>query len=429
MYDGRQLLEQAKNRYKPKLNARFMEIPRTIDKEAESRYNTRLVWLQIILGAVVLIALEIVFMRLHWFFLIKIFMFFFLIFLYLCFINFIALRGAEARDAYLEAMDNDFKLSESLLWSILDIEPTYPYISHMGGTRRAIFVRLNKDVKEGKRKNSVDDHFDAIADMYQTASEEGLTVIHLDYMDNIGEDNRVEDFLNVSERIENVDYQTMLMRIFRNLEYITKDMFSTFDVYMFISSNPRDNLLFKVRRVMQHALRANYKTYTVLNRDEIRKIPSILYNLHAFSANQAQQDLFQMGENSNIRLIKVVDLSTGEEQNYNIPTKKMREERERLLEERRKAKDNARKAKGKSKVSKQTKPDSRVVDLDNRDMLDGLSDATQVLIDEDSKAENSKSYELDEDEIVLSKELTSKDSGKGYSESPHTNNKDKDYDL
>ena len=136
-----------------------------------------------------------------------------------------------------------------------------------------------------------------------------------------------------------------------------------------------------------------------------------------------------MGENSNIRLIKVVDLSTGEEQNYNIPTKKMREERERLLEERRKAKDNARKNKGKSKVSKQTKPDSRVVDLDNRDMLDGLSDATQVLIDVDSKEENSKSYELDEERIALSKELTGKSPAKGYSEPDKTHNQDKDYDL
>ncbi len=359
-------IENAKNTYMPRKGVKSITLPLTLNKPTESKFNGKIALFVTIISLIITLIVTIFILRGYLPLIVKLIILGVLYTSFVLIINFIVLRGAEKKDAYLEILDTDYSISLATIWGILDTEKAYPYINHYTDGERGIFIRMNKDVKEGKGVNADFEHYTAVEDAYKIAHEENVSIELCDYMENIGEDSRTNDIVDRIAGIQNQDFQNIVSSMYRHLERITSNKFSTFDVYIISTRDNTVDLEYKAKRVINKALEGNYKSFVILNREEVRKLTESLFNLESFSANSAQNELVEEEQANNVRIIKKTN-ADGTVEVYNKSRKQLREENQQAINKRKEEKvKRGTQSKTRKTTKKQEKP-SQIFNLDKRD--------------------------------------------------------------
>lgn len=309
-------------------------------------------------------------------------------------LRFFVFRELWFSDVYetLKATDYDLKLDQ--IWQIFDIDFEYPYICYFKNGYKGIFVRMEKDAITGKVGDAQFDHYSAIGDAYNVAHSLNMNIVHIDYMDNVGNDMRMQKLYDDLVFVENPDMQEMLIDIYSNLQDEMSQNYASFDIYLFLTRDKLNNFVYNMQTVCNYMLGGNFITYKVLDRFEISRVCVALFNLHDFSIVEACENVLSGVEHHGVIPIKVKH-GDGTEEIFNkttaekkvIAAENARKQKERLAEqERQKAEAKQRKKNAKLGI----KPKEKKKDMTELDLFDEEPSNKKVNLEKKDKSEEVK---------------------------------------
>lgn len=340
---------------RPKLGASSMTLPVTFDYSGGRRDSRRskLLW-TVIVGIIgLIVGVGIIFNK-EGNIAINILLGGIFLYIVVLVIRFVFLQEGKIRRKYITLQDDDFVCTSDKIWGIYDISSQYPYYCRFRNGKSGLFIRLNKDVILGKYSESEYEHYEAIGDALNLAGAGKVKVCHIDYMDNVGTDERLEDsFISLSD-VRNSDVKDVLTDIFSYLQNQMMLRVTTFDIYLFLWNGSDIGAWNTIQRILSCFLEANYRSYHILNQMDLRELAKTLYNLHDFSVVDAMSHSFAVGEYSGVVPIRKI-LPNGKEEIYNKTMEQKREERERLLKEQELKKQELKNRKEKKKAKKDKK--------------------------------------------------------------------------
>lgn len=288
----------------------------------------------------------------------------------LLFLRVVIFREVYISDIYEKQKAMDYKLDSTDFWQIFDIDYNYPYICYFKNGKKGIFVQMDRDAITGKPDSASFDHFEAIGDAYNVAHSLSMDIVHIDYMDSVGNDSRFENLYNDVSLCKNTDMQEILTAMYSHLEDEMRASYFSYDVYLFITRDKAANFFENVQEVCQTMLGGNFLTYHVMDAEAIGNLCKALYNFHEFSVNDACENVLSKKIHSGIRPIKVLDLQGNVIEEINKTTEQLREleeiNRRRAAEEAEemaKNKRNRKNKKNKSKQEEKTEDKDEVIDL------------------------------------------------------------------
>lgn len=247
-------------------------------------------------------------------------------------VRFLLLKEGHIRTEYIGIKDRDYKLNEKEIWGIYDISRQYPYICRFRNGKSGIIVRLNKDVILGKYSDAEYEHFEAIADAYNICGSSNIQMCHADYMDVIGNDERLDESFSSLKNVSNPDLRDLLTDIYSYQKEQMSKRVTTYDAYVFLWRGSDRSAWNTIKQILNCFMQANYRSYQVLNEDELRELPKSIFNLEEFSAVFAMLNSFDSKLSSGIIPIKL-ERADGSVEVLGKTLKEKREER--ALEERR----------------------------------------------------------------------------------------------
>lgn len=273
-------------------------------------------------------------------------------------------------DIFEEQKANDYKLDTSDLWQIFDIESDYPYTCYFKNGKKGVFIRMIRDTMTGKSETEFSNHYDILADAYNAAHTMGMDLVHIDYMDVIGSDDRMKHVQDNLVNINNEKLAVDLSDLYKNLLYEMSNDYASYDVYLFTSRATQDIFIYNVLQVAQLMLGSNYISYQVLNEQEIANVCCALFNLNSFSTLAANNNTLKGELINGITPIRVIhedgsveklNLTREEKRIKQAEEKRKAQEKSRAVQYEKERKKRIKKAKGKDVLKEEA--EKTVVDL------------------------------------------------------------------
>lgn len=266
-------------------------------------------------------------------------------------------------DVYEGLLEDDYELKSDSIWQIFDIDFEYPYIAYFKNGYKGIFVRMEKDAITGKPDEAMFDHYEAVGDAYNIAHALNMNIVHIDYMDNVGNDSRLQKMYDDLAFVENPDMHEMLIDIYSHLQDEMSRNYASFDIYLFLTKDNINNFVYNMQAVCNRMLGGNFITYKVLDRYEIAKVCVALFNLHEFSIVDACESVLQNESSSGIIPISLTHGDgTVEEFNKTVAEKEVLAAERRRKESERAAEDARNKAEAKRRRHEARRNKGKVVE-------------------------------------------------------------------
>jgi hypothetical protein len=285
-------------------------------------------------------------------------------------LRYIIFKEQYFSDIYETLKEKDYVLDTTDIWQIFDIDFDYPYICYFKNGKKGIFVKMEKDAITGKASEAQYDHYEAISDAYNIAHSLNMDLVHIDYMDNVGNDPRLQKMYDDLNDVSNPDMQDMLIDIYTNLQDEMSGNYSSFDIYLFLTRDKAQNFLYNVQAVTSAMLGGNFITYKILNRQEISGVCTALFNLHDFSIVDACENVLSKTQHRGIIPIKVTH-SDGTVEEIN---KTMAEKNAIAREQERKKQEQLAEMERQKRIRKQKKKgtyvETKIINNDDLDLFD-----------------------------------------------------------
>lgn len=220
------------------------------------------------------------------------------------FVRFIILREYYYKKKKDDLISHDYIYDYSIFWDIYEVTSSYPHICRYTNDMKAIFVQFDKDVIVGQEDDNDFYHYEAISDAYLQMAKRGIACNHIDYMDTVGKDDRMDSLFEMGNNTENSDLREVLIRVFENVMGTMQRSYASYDVYCFMYNGKEELFWDELQVIIEHFNQANYIRHRVLGKEEIGELVKSVMNLDRFSVNRASEKLFEeVGGTSYIRPI------------------------------------------------------------------------------------------------------------------------------
>ena len=262
---------------------------------------------------------------------------------------------------YEELKRIDYQPETSVFWKIFDIDYRYPYICYFQNGYKGIFVKMEKGPISGKPDTAVYDHYEKISDSYNMAHALNMDIVHIDYMDSVGNDSRLVSMMEKLTIYTNPEMVSMMIDIYTHLQEEASHNYSNYDIYLFLTRDKADNFLYNIRNVVNGMVGGNFITYNFLDRNKIREVCMALWNLQDLSINACCETVLTETFHSGVVPLKVFHADgTVEELGKTVAEKKrIAEENARREEDRRREQELA---KQKAKEAKRNKKKGIIIE-------------------------------------------------------------------
>lgn len=342
--------------FKPQPEDTSINIPITFDYKGGRGQNTKgKIIVSIIIIAITLIGVIGLAMNAQFEIYIRVFGPFLVFYIGLFLMRFLVFNELWYSDIYEGLLESDYALKLDDIWQIFDIDFDYPYICYFKNGYKGIFVRMEKDAITGKPDEAMYDHYEAVGDAYNVAHSLNMNIVHIDYMDNVGNDSRLQKMYDDLAFVENPDMHEMLIDIYSHLQDEMSRNYASFDIYLFLTRDNINNFVYNMQAVCNRMLGGNFITYKVLDRYEIAKVCVALFNLHEFSIVDACENVLQNESSSGIIPISVTH-GDGSVEEFN---KTVAEKEVLAAENRRHAKERAEEAERAKAEAKRKRHEAR----------------------------------------------------------------------
>lgn len=222
------------------------------------------------------------------------------------FINrFFILKEGNYRREFLE-LDRKKGIEDlKEIWGIYSINKNYPYVCRFRNGKSGVIIQLNRDVVLGKYSDAEFEHYEAIADAYNIAGDSKIQMCHIDYMANIGTDERLDDSFIALKDVDNPDIKDLLTDVYTYQKQQMLERLTTYDVYAFMWKGSDIAAWNTIQSILSCFMEANYRSYQVLNENDLRLLPQTIFNLNDFSVINASLNAFDSDNSANVIPISV----------------------------------------------------------------------------------------------------------------------------
>lgn len=313
---------------KPKMGDSVITLPITFDYSGGrgDKQKSIRIWSIIISIVGVIVAIGVLFGNNEWYIKLPLSVAIFTGVMFL--VRYVLFKEGKRKEEYKAMIHNDYEMSYKNIWGIYAIEDYHPYYCRFRNGKSGVYIRLNKDVILGKYSESEYEHYEAVADAYNLAGAGKVQMVHIDYMDNVGSDERLEESFIAIENVSNPDVKDLLTDIYSYQQSNMQRRVTTFDVYAFIWTGNDITAWNTIVRILNCFLDANYRSYQVLNERELRELTKSIYNLNDFSVSDASAYAFDTSDSISIKPISVVNVDgTVEKINKTVSEKEAEKKR------------------------------------------------------------------------------------------------------
>lgn len=215
---------------------------------------------------------------------------------YIYVMRFLLFREHYYREKRAALEESNYMFGTNLLWSIVEVSNTFPYVVTFRNGYRGVFIALDKGVIVGKEDDYVFDHHQAIADVYKELAKAEIEFTHIDYMDSIGKDSRLNNLFSAAASIDGKNLRYLITMKYDYLEKAMQRAFSTYDVYCLYWRKDDYDALLDIREAVSGFKRANFARIRYLNKYMIGQLVQTVFNLESFSPNNAIENVLNSRE-------------------------------------------------------------------------------------------------------------------------------------
>lgn len=219
------------------------------------------------------------------------------------------LRMSILREKYFMSKYKEFEETKGVFeyktfWNIFDIDEAKPYINHFADGRKALFIALPKDVILGKGEDSEYLHYEGVTAAYGALSKNGISAIHIDYMDVVGKDSRLQKLFESLDKTKDPNLKRLLYSVFNHIRNIMSEEIASYDVYCFYTYSSEELFLSSLDMVVAGLHRANYLGHLLLPKEEVAELVKAIFNLGDFQIKQMCESVLEDNGSTNfLRLI------------------------------------------------------------------------------------------------------------------------------
>lgn len=264
-----------------------ISLPITFDYSGGRADNARHKWFQVALVVVLAIFISVMVFMADVEFWKRFLVFAGIVFIAQFLIRFGIMKETLYSDSYERLKEVDFIPSTNNFWKIYEVDDQYPYIAHFKNGIKGVFVRLEKDVVVGKPDTVMYDHYEAISNAYNIAGSNNISMMQLDYMDNVGNDPRLREMYAELNQCRNEEMRDIMLNLYAHLQEEMSLNFACYDVYLFYTKGKESQLWYITQLILSEMLSGNYLAYKVMDLEGIRQACMATFNLEEFSAVEA----------------------------------------------------------------------------------------------------------------------------------------------
>ena len=158
-------------------------------------------------------------------------------------LRFLVFRELYFSDIYEELLSTDLVMDITQIWQIFEVGTEYPYICYYKNGYKGIFVKMEKGTVTGKTIENEFTHYDSVGEAYNLAHALNMNMIHIDYMDNVGKDSRVQALMDNLQNVKNEDMQIMLIDMYSNWQVEMSLNYASYDIYLFLTRDKLEDLM------------------------------------------------------------------------------------------------------------------------------------------------------------------------------------------
>ncbi len=290
------------------------------------------------------------------------------------------LRFAIMKESYFkkkreELIENKYKFPHSTFWNIYEINRHGSYnIAQFADGTKGIFIAFDKDVIVGKQDYDDYYHYESIADAIQQCMKRGISCLHIDYMDTVGKDDRIDGLFHSADSVKNPELRKVLTSMYDNIAFNMNRSYASYDVYAFYFKGRTDLFCDELDGVLDRFLEANYIRYRSINKEGLSVLVESVMGVHEFSVNKACESLFK--EMNTTDYLNVIWVESGDERTILDRTLEEKEEVRRIYTEesklrklrRKKDREERKRIKKQNKRGKSNK--QKIEEVDTSDEID-----------------------------------------------------------
>jgi hypothetical protein len=221
-------------------------------------------------------------------------------------LRFITFTELTYSDAFESLKEKDYTPSLRSYWRIFKVDDMFPYICHYKDGSKGVFVAFVKDVVVGKPNTVMFDHYDAIGRAYQAVGSSPISIRHIDYMNSLGDDSRLDGLFATLNNCDNPDVKELLFQIYDNLGFQMSQDYASFDVYLLKGNLSDVNLWYNIKKILDVMISSNYLSYKVLDAKSIESLTKIVFNLKSFNIQEACESVFASDNYSGLVPIRII---------------------------------------------------------------------------------------------------------------------------
>ena len=208
-------------------------------------------------------------------------------------VRYLIFRERFYRAKRKQLIENDFMFDHTVFWNIYDISYRYPHFLTFETGTKGLLIAFDKGVVIGKGEHSDFYHHEALTEAYQQVLNRGMDMVHIDYMDVLGKDRRMDSLFSLAEKTVNPDIRKVLTRIYDHTEYLMNNSYASYDVYAFRYRGREEQFWFEMEQCLNFFTRANYLRYRILDREGITQVVESTMNVQEFSVNRTNDAIFK----------------------------------------------------------------------------------------------------------------------------------------
>lgn len=206
-------------------------------------------------------------------------------------VRYVVLREHFFRARRKNLIEHNFMFAHTVFWNIFEISERLPHMVTFENGVKGVFVAFDKGVVIGRGEHSDYYHHEALADAYQQVLNKGIEMIHIDYMDVVGKDKRMEHLFTLAENTKNPEIRKVLTMMYDHTEQLMNSHYATYDVYVFLARGREEQFWAELEKALSFFRNANYLRYRLLNRESISQLVETLMNVHEFSVNRTNHEV------------------------------------------------------------------------------------------------------------------------------------------
>lgn len=278
----------------PQADQSNVKIPITIGYQGGrgEKYKNKWIWAIVMLVVIIAISIGILFQTEQ-----PLFQRILVSFLFFSFTTIILrfgyLKEGKIRNRMIMGMDNDYTISTSNFWGITRIDDEEPYICTFPNNKQGIYVKMERGVFKGDLQSAKHRHREAIGSFYKMVGDKAfgqtvLTVTHIDLMDYVGTDKRIDRAKESVAYTDNVDVRREVQGIYDDIKARANHMVFTTDIFVFQWTGNQKLYMDIIKEGLGRMMQGGgYVGYSYMDANDLQSMYRTLFNVSDFSVKKA----------------------------------------------------------------------------------------------------------------------------------------------